>query len=157
MNPFLNTASKPKPLLASPPATPNQMSCHISDDEDYRTTIAPPPAQNLSAPHQSAKQRLGPRIPESAFVGNWWINPAVVRSSMLRHEFAKVAIYFEKRIEDKALELANVVSESNRVLEKQKEAMNVLKCENEKLTRKLKKKNKACKKLRELAFDDESD
>ena len=80
-----------------------------------------------------------------------------MRSSMLRHEFSKVASYFEGRIEEKSEELARVVSESNRVLEKQKEAMAVLKLENDKLSRKLKKKSKACKKLRELAFSDDSD
>ena len=155
MNPFTNSAAPPKPLLSSPPT--NLMSCHISDDEDYRTTIAKPAEQAPTAHPQSAKHRLGQRLPDTAFVGNWWINPAVVRSSVLRHEFAKVAIYFESKIEDKAQELARVVSESNRVLEKQKEAMHTLKLENEKLGRKLKKKNRACKKLRELAFDDESD
>ena len=131
------------------------MSIQVSDDEDYRSTISHDTAAPLS--NKSAKHRLGVRPffqDSSSFVGDWWINLAVVKSAMLRHEFSKVAIEFERKLEAKGQELSRVVPESNRVLEKQKLTLNDLKAENSILERKLKKKSKACKKLRELAFSD---
>ena len=76
------------------------------------------------------------------------------KMSLLRHEFSKVAMQFERRIEAKNDELQKVIAESNRVLEKQKNMIRSLEDRAEKLEKKCRKKSKACKKLREIAFSD---
>ena len=128
------------------------------------------PTHHANPARKSAKSRLGARAagPVFDFTGKWWLDPQVIPHLSARVQISKEFNKYKKTVTkmeyglkkkneeintlrlDQSRTLENLKNETERVLSKQRAKIVELERNNENLERKLKKKSKRVKKLKNM-------